>query len=107
MNRNNIKMIQQLEQVAVKMRNDKEDQPTGGSFARPMFVFTGTLAIVEKDEAEAMVEEKGGQILSAASTNLHYLVAGIDAGNKLEKAKNIGSVKIISEAAFLKIPGKR
>ena len=54
-----------------------------------------------------MVEENGGQILSGVSAKLNYLVVGEDAGSKLEKAKKINTVKIISEAEFLKIIGKK
>jgi DNA ligase (NAD+) len=50
-----------------------------------------------------MVEKNGGQILSGVSSKLNYLVVGEDAGSKLEKAKKINSVKIISEDDFLNI----
>ena len=70
-------------------------------------MFTGTLPTLKRSEAEAMAEEKGGQILSGVSAKLNYLVVGEDAGSKLEKAKKINSVKIISEAEFLKIISKK
>ena len=54
-----------------------------------------------------MAEENGGQLLSGVSTKLNYLVVGEDAGSKLEKAKKINTVKIISEAEFLQIIGKK
>jgi DNA ligase (NAD+) len=54
-----------------------------------------------------MVEEHGGQILSGVSAKLNYLVVGEDAGSKLEKAKKINSVKIISEEEFLKMLHKK
>ena len=53
-----------------------------------------------------MVEENGGKLVSGVSAKLSYLVVGEDAGSKLEKAKKINTVKIISEAEFLKIIGK-
>jgi len=53
------------------------------------------------------VEENGGQILGGVSTKLNYLVVGEDAGSKLEKAKKINSVKIISEDEFMKIIRKK
>jgi len=61
------------------------------------------LAILKRSEAEAMVEANGGKILSGVSSKLNYLVAGEEAGSKLEKAKKIPSVKIISEEEFLKM----
>ena len=66
-------------------------------------MFTGTLPTLKRSDAEAMVEKNGGQILGGVSTKLNYLVVGEDAGSKLEKAKKINSVKIISEEDFLKI----
>jgi DNA ligase (NAD+) len=53
-----------------------------------------------------MVEDNGGKLVTGVSTKLSYLVVGDDAGSKLEKAKKINTVKIISEAEFLKIIGK-
>jgi DNA ligase (NAD+) len=49
------------------------------------------------------VEAKGGKLLSGVSSKLNYLVVGEDAGSKLEKAKKLGSVQILSEDDFLKI----
>ena len=54
-----------------------------------------------------MVEENGGQILQWRQCKLNYLVVGEDAGSKLEKAKKINTVKIISEAEFLKLLSKK
>jgi DNA ligase (NAD+) len=50
-----------------------------------------------------MVEQNGGTITGSVSSKLNYLVVGEDAGSKLEKAKKINTVKIISEAEFLKM----
>jgi DNA ligase (NAD+) len=77
-----------------------------GNLAGVTFLFTGTLPTLKRSDAEAMAEENGGQILSGVSTKLNYLVVGEDAGSKLEKAKKINSVKIISEAEFLQMIGK-
>ena len=48
-----------------------------------------------------MVEEKGGSILSGVSSKLNYLVVGEDAGSKLEKAKKLGTVAILTEDQFM------
>jgi len=50
-----------------------------------------------------MVEENGGTIVSGVSSKLNYLVVGEDAGSKLEKAKKIATIKIITEDEFLKM----
>jgi DNA ligase (NAD+) len=50
-----------------------------------------------------MVEDNGGKLLSGVSSKLNYLVVGEDAGSKLEKAKKIGSIRILSEEEFLNL----
>jgi DNA ligase (NAD+) len=102
-NKDNIKMIQQLEKLGLKLKNEKKEHATGGNLSGQSFLFTGTLPTLKRSEAEGMVEANGGQILGGVSSKLNYLVVGEDAGSKLEKAKKINSIKIISEAEFLKM----
>lgn len=102
-NRDNIHMLQKLEKLGLKLKNEKKDFVKGGNLDGLTFLFTGTLPTLKRGDAEAMVEKNGGQIVSGVSNKLNYLVVGEDAGSKLEKAKKINSVKIISEAEFLKM----
>src|SRR6187399_852342 len=102
-NKDNIKMLQQLEKLGLKLKNEKKEYATGGNLSGQSFLFTGTLPTLKRSDAEAMVEANGGSILGGVSSKLNYLVVGEDAGSKLEKAKKINSVKIISEAEFLKM----
>ena len=78
-------------------------QAADGSLTGLNFLFTGTLLQVKRSDAEAMVEAKGGHILSGVSSKLNYLIVGEDAGSKLEKAKKIASIKIITEAEFIEL----
>jgi DNA ligase (NAD+) len=64
-------------------------------------LFTGSLTRFTRDEAKELVESNGGKLISSVSKNLHYLVAGENAGSKLDKAKALGTVNIIDEEAFL------
>ena len=96
-------MLRQLEALGLKLKNEKKDHAKGGNLAGQSFLFTGTLPTLKRSQAEEMVEQNGGTILSGVSSKLNYLVVGEDAGSKLEKAKKINSVKIISEAEFLKM----
>ncbi len=64
------------------------------------FVFTGSLLNLERDKAQAMVRDLGGEISSSVSKNTNYIVTGESAGSKLEKARELG-VKIINEKEFL------
>ncbi|TMI87979.1 MAG: NAD-dependent DNA ligase LigA, partial [Bacteroidetes bacterium] len=102
-NKDNIKILQQLEKLGLKLKNEKKEHATGGNLTGQSFLFTGTLPTLKRSDAEAMVEANGGSILGGVSSKLNYLVVGEDAGSKLEKAKKINSIKIISEAEFLKM----
>jgi DNA ligase (NAD+) len=99
----NIHMLQQLEQLGVSLVNQKKQVAENDSLQGQTFLFTGTLNKLKRSDAEAMVEKNGGKLLSGVSSKLNYLVVGEDAGSKLEKAKKIPSVKIISEEDFIKI----
>jgi DNA ligase (NAD+) len=105
-NRQNIELIKALENVGLQLKNEKKDFAAGGSLVGQSFLFTGTLAKLKRSEAEEIVEQNGGTILTGVSSKLNYLVVGEDAGSKLEKAKKINSVKIISEDQFLKMTNK-
>ena len=106
-NKINIEMLEQLEKLGLQLKNQKKQLSSGGNLQGQTFLFTGTLPTLRRSEAEAIAEENGGQILSGVSAKLNYLVVGEDAGSKLEKAKKINTVKIISEAEFLQITAKK
>lgn len=106
-NPDNIEMLVELEKAGLTFRNEKKDLSATGSLAGQTFLFTGTLPTLKRSEAEAMAEEMGGQILSGVSAKLNYLVVGEDAGSKLEKAKKINTVRIITEEEFLQLLGKK
>ena len=106
-NKSNIEMLEELEKLGLQLKNQKKELLSAGNLKGQTFLFTGTLPTLKRSDAEAMAEENGGQILSGVSAKLNYLVVGEDAGSKLEKAKKINSVKIISEAEFLQIIGKK
>ena len=96
-------MLQKLESLGLQLQNDKKQHTSGGNLEGLTFLFTGTLAKLKRSEAEEMVEQNGGKIVSGVSSKLSYLVVGEDAGSKLEKAKKIASIKIMSEDDFLKM----
>lgn len=106
-NADNIHMLKQLEKLGVRLNNDKKELATGGNLEGLTFLFTGTLPTLKRGDAEEMVEQNGGKIVSGVSSKLNYLVVGEDAGSKLEKAKKINTVKIISESQFLSMINKK
>jgi DNA ligase (NAD+) len=102
-NDDNIKALQELEALGVNLSNDRQSSRTTGNLEGLSFLFTGTMTQLKRSEAEEKVEAQGGTIASGVSSKLAYLVVGEDAGSKLEKAKKIPSIKIISEKEFLKL----
>lgn len=98
--------IDALGNAGVNLLNaHRGEKPADGSFSGKTFLFTGTLSQLKRSDAEAMVEARGGKLLSGVSSKLSYLVVGEDAGSKLEKAKKLGSVAILTEAEFLELAG--
>jgi len=103
-NADNIHMLQELEALGVNCTNTKKQHSTeAGALAGKTFLFTGTLSHFKRSDAEEMVEAKGGKLLGGVSSKLNYLVVGEDAGSKLEKAKKISTVAILSETEFLEL----
>ncbi|HEX5552179.1 MAG TPA: NAD-dependent DNA ligase LigA [Chitinophagaceae bacterium] len=102
-NEDNLRMLEALEAAGVNMANGDNRDMTTGQLDGLTFLFTGTLSSLKRSEAEELVEQQGGKVLGSVSSKLNYLVAGAEAGSKLEKAKRINSVRIISEEGFLKM----
>jgi DNA ligase (NAD+) len=73
-----------------------------GPLAGKTFVLTGTLPTLTREAATAMIEARGGKVSGSVSKKTDYVVAGEEAGSKLDKAQKLG-VKVIDEAALLKL----
>lgn len=101
-NEDNIKMLEALQALGVLLESKKSGK-IEGSLTGQTFLFTGTLNKLKRSDAEAMVEANGGKILTGVSSKLNYLVVGDDAGSKLEKAKKIPAIHILTEDGFLKM----
>lgn len=100
----NQKLLEELEGLGVNLANHhRSAAPVEGAFSGKTFLFTGTLSKLKRADAEAMVEAQGGTILGGVSSKLNYLVVGEDAGSKLEKAKKLGTVSVVSEDEFLEM----
>jgi DNA ligase (NAD+) len=102
-NNDNIHMLKRLEELGLRLQNKKKVFSSKDTLNGQTFLFTGTLPTLKRNDAEEIVESKGGKLLPGVSSKLNYLVVGEDAGSKLEKAKKIHSIKIITEAEFLRM----
>jgi DNA ligase (NAD+) len=78
------------------------DAATGeeGPLAGKTFVLTGTLPTLSRDQAGALIEAAGGKVSGSVSKKTSYVVAGTEAGSKLEKAESLG-VTVLDEAGLL------
>ena len=106
-NKDNLKMLQELEGLGLSLVNEKKEMINDGNLTGLSFLFTGTLPTLKRSAAEEMVRENGGLVLGGVSAKLNYLVAGEEAGSKLEKAKKINTIRIITEEEFLQLIGKK
>ncbi len=101
-NKDNIHMLRQLAKLGVNSTASKTTT-TEGNLNGQTFLFTGTLTQLKRNDAEELVEKNGGKILGGVSSKLNFLVVGDDAGSKLEKAKKIPAIKILTEEDFIKM----
>ncbi len=74
--------------------------PVTGAIAGRTFVLTGTLPTLGRDDAKARILAAGGKVSGSVSTKTHYVVAGTEAGSKLDKATELG-IPVLSEPEFL------
>jgi DNA ligase (NAD+) len=102
--RHNRDVIARLQEAGVCGRN--EARPVEAAAAAGLtFVLTGTLPRLTREEAAAMIEGAGGKVSGSVSKKTDYVVAGEDAGSKLEKARALG-VAVIDEDGLRRLLGK-
>jgi DNA ligase (NAD+) len=101
----NLDLCQRLREAGVSTqleRNAFAGDVNAEAFAGKQFVLTGKLLSLTRDEARALIEARGGRVTSTVSKKTDYVVAGEEAGSKLDKAQALG-LSIIDEAALLKM----
>ena len=96
----NRKLVDRLRDAGLTLRGKKKER--GTKLAGKTFVLTGTLAHFTRDEAKRMIEDSGGKVTGSVSKKTDYVVAGADAGSKLDKAKDLG-VNVIDEGEMGKL----
>jgi DNA ligase (NAD+) len=100
------KVLARIRELKIKPASEKAAiaATTAGIFAGKTFVLTGTLPALTREEAKAKIESLGGKVSGSVSQKTDFVLAGAEAGSKLDKARKFG-VKIIDEEEFLKMAG--
>jgi DNA ligase (NAD+) len=99
----NRKLIDHLKQAGVKMTAEKKQRTT--QLTGMTLVLTGTLPNLTRDEAKARIEAAGGKVSGSVSKKTSYVIAGEEAGSKLDKAQEL-KVPVLDEAGLLNLLGK-
>ena len=97
--KSNLQMIDALKEVGLQFAY--KSTQSSNILAGKTFLITGTLPSYGRKDMETLIMEHGGKILSGVSKQLNYLIVGENPGSKLDKAHQLGTVKIISEAELL------
>lgn len=99
------KLVKELRELGVKLTHQKKAAPAGGlPLAGKTVVVTGTLVNFDRTGIEAKIKELGGKATGSVSKKTDYLIAGENAGSKLDKAKELG-VRVLTEAEFATMIG--
>ena len=98
----NQKLIEKLKNAKVRLTEDQKEMISETNISGKTFVLTGTLPTLKRSEAAQMIEERGGKVSGSVSKKTDYLVAGEEAGSKLEKAREL-NVSILNEVEFIEL----
>jgi len=98
----NLNLIEKLKLCGIDPKGEAMEKSIVSKLSGKSFVITGTLPNYSRGEITAIILENGGKVLSSVSKKTDYVIAGENAGSKLEKAKNLG-VSVIAEKDFMEI----
>jgi len=96
--------IEQLVSLGIHWQDIKLDLNKNRELEGQVFVLTGTLPTLKRDEAKALIMNAGGKVSGSVSKNTDYVVAGDEAGSKLEAAKKL-NITIIDESKLIELTG--
>ncbi len=101
----NHSLIERLKTTGLQLQSEVKSQnsaETNLQFAGKIFVITGTLPTLKRDEAKDLIQKAGGKVTNSVSAKTDYVVVGEDAGSKLEKAQSLG-ISQLSESELLEL----
>lgn len=99
----NRKLVERLRKAGLNFKSELYNPAiTSGPFAGKTFVLTGTLPTMTREQATAKIESLGGRVSGSVSKKTDFVLAGEEAGSKLDEARKLG-VKILDEPEFLKL----
>ncbi len=99
----NRELLERLREAGLQFTGTKALKK-GGILQGKTFVLTGSLPTLKREEAKERIEAAGGKVVGSVSSKTHYLVAGEEAGSKLEKAEKL-NVPVLDEAGLLQLVG--
>jgi DNA ligase (NAD+) len=102
-NKENQALIKDLLKAGIEFEKMEKKKP--GKFSGQIFVLTGGLASITRDQAKAAIQRAGGKVAGSVSKKTDFVVAGEDPGSKLDKAKALG-IKTLTEDEFKKLIGE-
>ncbi len=98
--RRNRELVERLRRAGLTFEHEIKKKKTAGPLTGKVFVLTGTLPNLAREEAKARIEAAGGKVTGSVSKKTDYVVAGADPGSKLDKAGSLG-VPVIGEPELL------
>lgn len=99
--KDNLALIEKLRSASLDFTYKTSGQAIDQVFSQMTFVLTGSLQKLKRDQAKAIIEERGGKVSGSVSKKTDYVLAGDKAGSKLDRAKEL-NIKIITEEDFMK-----
>ena len=102
----NIMLIEKLKKLDINMEAERKEIIEKEQFLGKTFVLTGTLSEFKRDDAKEIIESYGGKVSGSVSKKTDYVLAGAEAGSKLQKANDLG-IEVIGEDTFKEWIGRR
>ena len=98
----NARIVDRLRKAGLQFEEKRPRSAKQSALSGKTVVLTGTLASFTREQAKQLIEDSGGHVSSSVSSKTDYVVAGVDPGSKLEKARKLG-VRVVGEDEFVRL----